>query len=83
MHKRGQCNWSEAEKIMTSEIRLQLFEKMEDFQQRRCEDCKMEKMLRSQTMIMKETIDDLMNMINENGSRSNQTVITKPKAPPV
>ena len=33
VHKRGQCSRSEAKKVLTSEIKLQLLEKMEDFRQ--------------------------------------------------
>ena len=34
VHKRGQCSRSKDEIVLTSEIKLQLLEKMEDFQQR-------------------------------------------------
>ena len=34
-------------------------------------------------MIMKETIEDLMNRMNESGSRGGQIVIMKPKDPPI
>ena len=58
---------------------------MEDFQQRRGEDCKMEKMLRGQTMIMKGTIEELMNRMNGNAvvNRGGQAVIKKSKSPPI
>ena len=60
VHKRGQCSQSEAEKILTPETKLELLEKMEDFRQRQGKDCKLEKMLRGITVIMKEGVKEIM-----------------------